>query len=147
MQINLQHSRTATDSLMQAINRNITDIVFIQEPYIIKNKVAGISRDYRIFTSGEIKLRAAILNKQIDAILINQLADDDVEIIYGNLRFYAASMYLDIEADKIDKIIMFTKGSGLLYFKTSKPIRRKIEIKLCPWQTAQLAIRRKNTIH
>ena len=71
------------------------------------------------------KIRAAILisNKKIDAILISQLSNGDAaltEIIYGSLRFYAASMYLDIEIDintyldKIDEITSFTKAAGLL---------------------------------
>lgn len=125
IQINLQHSRTATDNLMEIINLQGIDIVLIQEPYIIKNKVAGISRNFKILSQGENKIRAAILiaNRYIDAILISQLTDGDaavIEIIYGNLRFYAASIYMDMETDinndlrKMDKIIDYTKGSGLL---------------------------------
>jgi hypothetical protein len=40
-----------------------------------------------------------VANKKIDAISINQLSDEDtavIEITYGNLRFIARSLYLDI---------------------------------------------------
>jgi hypothetical protein len=40
-----------------------------------------------------------VVNKQIDAVLINQLSEENivvVEIIKGNLKFIAASIYLDI---------------------------------------------------
>ena len=52
LQINLQHSRTATDNLTKIINEEGTDIVFIQEPYNISNKVAGLPRSCTVFTSG-----------------------------------------------------------------------------------------------
>ncbi len=38
------------------------------------------------------------VNKKIDAILIDQLSDEDtavIEITYGNLKFIATSIYLD----------------------------------------------------
>ena len=125
IQINLQHSRTATSNLMQIIHENIPDIVLIQEPHIIGNKIIGIPRNYQLFKYGNSKIRAAVLiaNKQIDAIMVRHLSDGDavvVEIIYNNFRCYIASMYLDIENDintdlsKIDAIKSFTKGAGLL---------------------------------
>ena len=49
MQINLQHSKTATDNFNQFTMEAALDIVFIQEPYIYKNQVTGISRKHRIF--------------------------------------------------------------------------------------------------
>jgi exonuclease III len=47
MQINLQHSRVATANLMQITEEESTDILCIQEPYTIQNKVAGIPRKFR----------------------------------------------------------------------------------------------------
>jgi hypothetical protein len=41
-----------------------------------------------------------VANKQTDALLISHLSEEDigvVEIIQGNLKFIAASIYLDIE--------------------------------------------------
>ena len=125
IQLNLQHSRVATDNLMAIIEEDKVDILLIQEPYIINNKIAGVSRKYRIFVSGEGRHRSAIVitNNSIDAILIEQLSDLDtvvIEVIYGNLKMIISSMYFDIEhpidtdLEKIDKFLKFTKGEGVL---------------------------------
>ena len=62
--------------------------------------MTGIPRNYKIFCSGKGRKRAAVfvVNKTIDAILIDQLSDEItavVEITYGNLKFIATSIYLD----------------------------------------------------
>jgi hypothetical protein len=54
-----------------------------------------------IFACGNGRKRTAVVvvNKEIDALLISQLSEEDivvVEIIQGNLKFIAASIYLDI---------------------------------------------------
>ena len=125
MQINLQHSKTATDNFNQLTMETAIDIAFIQEPYIYQNQVTGISRKNRIFACGNGRKRAAIVvaNKQVDALLISQLSEEDivvVEIIQGNLKFIAASIYLDIrneitrDLSKIENILQFARGRGLL---------------------------------
>jgi len=59
----------------------------------------------------------------MDAVLITQLSNPDSvlpELRYNNTRFFSASMYFDItkkiqrELDKIDEILEFTKGNGLI---------------------------------
>jgi hypothetical protein len=72
MQINLQHSRVATDNLMNLIQQERTDIVFTQEPYTLQNKTARITRTHRIYISNKDKSRPAIIiaNHNIDAVLI-----------------------------------------------------------------------------
>ena len=125
LQINLQHSRSATFNLMKVIEKEEPDIIFVQEPYEYQNRPAGIDKKYRIFTAGKGKHRAAIVipNNKIDAILITQLSDEDtvfIEIIHENSKFQAASMYLDftdqIENNftKIDAILQFAKSEGIL---------------------------------
>jgi hypothetical protein len=47
-QINLQHSRTATDNLMELIEKEGIDVAFIQEPYTVHNRVAGITKSTEI---------------------------------------------------------------------------------------------------
>ena len=42
MQINLNYSRVATDNLMKLTEQDNTDIIFIQEPYLYQNRMAGI---------------------------------------------------------------------------------------------------------
>jgi len=125
IQINLQHSRVATDNLMNLIQQDHTDIVFVQEPYLLQNKIAGITRTHSTYISSENRSRAAIIitNENIDAVLINQLCDRDnvvLELKYKNIRIFAAGMYLDIneeidtKTEKVDDIIQLSKGSGIL---------------------------------
>jgi hypothetical protein len=125
MQINLQHSRVATDNLMNLIQLDHTDIIFIQEPYTLQNKTAGITRTHRTYISNEDKSRAAIIivNDNIDAVLINQLCDRDnvvLEMRYKSIRIFAVSMYFNITEEidrktaKIDEILQYSKGSSIL---------------------------------
>ena len=125
IQVNLQHSRAATANLMKAVAEDETDIIFIQEPHTIQGKVFGISTIHKIFTSGDDRCRAAVVvtNSQIDVTLIHQLSDADtvaVEIIKGNTKLIAASMYFDrehqIEDDliKMESILHHSKNTGVL---------------------------------
>ena len=104
MQINLQHSRAATDNTMKLIEQDNTDIVFIQEPYLYQKRIAGKINSHRKYISLDDKSQAAIviINNQIDAVLIKQLSSPDsvlLELRYGNTRFFAASMYFDIKKE------------------------------------------------
>jgi len=49
MQINLQHSRIATDNLMKLIEQEKSDIIFTQEPYLYKHRMTGITNSYRSY--------------------------------------------------------------------------------------------------
>jgi hypothetical protein len=80
----------------------VIDIAFIQEPHTYHNQVTGISRKYRIFAcrNGRKRATVVVVNKQINALLISQLSEEDivvVEVTQGNLKFIAASIYLDID--------------------------------------------------
>ena len=125
IQINLKHSKIATDNFHLLTREANIDIAFIQEPYNYHNQVARIPRNYKVFTSGKERKRAAVvvINKKRDAILIDQLSDEDtavIEITHGNLKFIATSIYLDINNDisedlnKIENIQRLAKGQGLL---------------------------------
>ena len=101
IQINLQHSRLATDNLRKIIEEKGADILCIQEPHTIGNKTVGLPQSYKVFASGAGRKRPAtvINNKQLDTILINQLSDEDavfLEIKVDNVRIIIASMYFDI---------------------------------------------------
>ena len=78
---NLQHSRIATDNLAKIIEEDGTDILCIQEPYMIQNKVVGIPTIYKIFTSGEGRNLAAIV-----------VTSNQVNIITVRLTFLAHSV-------------------------------------------------------
>ena len=82
LQINLQHSRLATDNLVKIIDEDV-DVVSIQEPYNIGSTIGGIPRTYTVISAGEGKNRAAIVikSKQLDAILITQISDEDATVV------------------------------------------------------------------
>jgi len=101
LQINLQHSRAATNNLMKTIEEDDIDVICIQEPYTINNKVVGIPRKYKILAHGEGRNRAVIVitNKMIDSILIRQFSDEDAvatEVVYNKVKIIIVSMYFDI---------------------------------------------------
>ena len=82
--------------MVQLINESQIDIAFLQEPYIIRNRLAGIPKSLRTYVSGNGRKRSALLvnNKEIDAVLITQFSDEDcivVEISYRNTKFYGIS--------------------------------------------------------
>jgi len=125
LQINLQHSRVAMNNLMKIIDEDRTDVLCIQEPYVIRNKVVGIPRKHKIFASGEGRHRAAIVvtNNQIDSILVRQLSDEDtavLEVVNNKAKIIIASMYFDInrqiedDLNKIEAIIQHAKGAGII---------------------------------
>lgn len=105
LQINLMRSRKATDKLCELLTREKYDIILIQEPYCISNKVAGVSRSYRTYQKGEGRKRAAVIvtDPMLDVVLLSELSDEDavmVEIHNGNGHsYFLASMYLDLNCD------------------------------------------------
>ena len=125
IQINIQHSRLATDNLLKLIKENDTDIICIQEPYVIGNKIVGLPQYYKVFALGEGRKRAAIVinNRQIDTLLINQLSDEDavvLEIKVDNTRIIITSLYFDIngpldtDLQKIEATLAHAKGAGVI---------------------------------
>jgi SAM-dependent MidA family methyltransferase len=110
---------------MNLIKQDHTDITFVQKPYLFQNKTAGITRTHWAYISTEDRRRAAIIitNENIDAVLINQLNDRDnvvLELKYRSIRFFVASMYLDINEEldtktaKVDEIMQLSKGLSIL---------------------------------
>ena len=98
-QINLQHSRTATNNLRQLIDQHNIDVIYIQEPYTINNMLAGLPRSHKVYTLRDGRKRTAIVinNDQLDATLITQLSEDcvAVEVCSEAVKFYSVSMYFD----------------------------------------------------
>ncbi|KAJ4438366.1 hypothetical protein ANN_14308 [Periplaneta americana] len=121
----IKHKKVATTNLANMVRESNIDLAFIQEPYTINNKVAGIPKTYRTYSNGSERKRAAIIanNKEMDVILINQLSDEDcvvVEIRFQQDKIYAASVYCDITKDigidirKIENIINHAQGVGTI---------------------------------
>jgi len=44
LQVNSQHKRAATNNLVRTMTDNQIDLAFIQEPYNIRNHLAGIPK-------------------------------------------------------------------------------------------------------
>ena len=106
LQINLQHSRAATGNLQNFVHQCGIDIIFAQEPYVINNKVAGMSHHYKIITQGNGKIRAAIIitNRNHDALLIRKLSDEDKELVeFTDRNLFALSAYFDIDYHQSQK--------------------------------------------
>ena len=99
---------------MELIEKEGIDMTFIQEPYTAHNRVVGITKRYRTFTSsiGRCRTATVVTNNEINALLIQEATDKDsvvVELILGNLKFYLVNMYLDI-TEKLDKDIELING-------------------------------------
>ena len=102
-QINLQHSRTASN-LGQLINQHNVDITYFKKSYTINNKLAGLPRLHKVYTFGDGRKRTAIVikNDQLDATLIIQWSNEDcvaVEVRSEAVKFYSVSMYFDSRRD------------------------------------------------
>jgi len=126
LQINIQHSRLAKDNLLKITQEEGIDILGIQEPYTIGNKLAGLSKSLTVYTSGTRRKRAAIVIncKQIDTIKITQLSDEDTVVLetkVGNATLLIASMYFDVnrpidyDLQKMQAIIMHANGVGIVF--------------------------------
>jgi hypothetical protein len=81
---------------------NQIDLAFVQEPYNIRNHLAGIPKSLRIYVSGDGRKRSALFvnNKEIDVVLITQFSDEDcvvAEISYSNTKCYGISLYLILQ--------------------------------------------------
>ena len=118
------HSRVATSNLLKIVDEDGTDVVCIQEPYVI-NKIAGIPRKHKIYATEEGRHRAAIVvtNDQIESLLLRQLSDEDtvvLEVLSDKVKTIITSMYFDInrqiedDLNKTDAIMQHAKGAGVL---------------------------------
>jgi hypothetical protein len=81
--VNLQHSKDATDNLMQVITIEKIGIALIQELYLFHGRPLGITKRYRTFIAVEGNSRAAIVvsDTAIDALLTTQLSDNDAVLL------------------------------------------------------------------
>ncbi|KAF6213250.1 hypothetical protein GE061_010968 [Apolygus lucorum] len=105
VQINLQHSRVVTACLNEYIVKENIGIAALQELYCIKHSIAGINKEWRIFSTGRDRKRAAVLisDPKIDGVLLSDLSDEDfvaVEVsLVGGFSCIFVSAYFDITRD------------------------------------------------
>jgi hypothetical protein len=59
-------------------HQNNIDVAFLQEPYTVRNNVAGFPKSFRIYAYGNGRKRAAVIvNNKIDAVAVKQVSDED----------------------------------------------------------------------
>jgi hypothetical protein len=120
----MQLSKVATANLMQITEKESTDILCIQEPYTIQNKVVGIPNHFRTYTIAGTRSRAPIVvtNNHIDVLLLKQHSDADAvaEITVDEVTLILASMYFDIgrqvevDLSKTEAVLQHANGVGVL---------------------------------
>jgi len=100
-------------------------VAFLQEPYTVRNNMAGFPKSFRIFAYGNGRKIAAVIvnNNKIDAVAVKQVSDEDASLIEFSckgLKFYGASVYFTIDRDmgrdigKVEEIRKLTRGKGLI---------------------------------
>ena len=145
LQLNLQHSRSATYNLTQIIIQTNIDVAFMQEPYTVLNNVAGFPKSFRIFACGNGRKRAAVIvnNNKIDAVAVKQVSDEDASLIefsYKGLNFYGANLYFAIDWDmgrdigKVEAIRKLTRKKGLILSMDSNSRSKQIN-RAKPWKS------------
>jgi hypothetical protein len=104
LQLNPQHSRSATYNLTEIIIQNNIVVAFLQELYTVLNNVAGIPKSFKIFAYCNDRNRAAVIvnNNKIDAVAVKQVSYENTSLIefsYKGLNFYGASLEFAIDRD------------------------------------------------
>lgn len=102
IQINLHRSETATNALMDIINKGKTHIALIQEPWTIRNKVTGLNHvNYQLFyaNTGSRPRTCIICHKNLCYLLSPELSTSDATVLkQGNGNVYLASVYLPFDS-------------------------------------------------
>uniref|UniRef100_T1HJS6 Serine/threonine-protein kinase ATR n=1 Tax=Rhodnius prolixus TaxID=13249 RepID=T1HJS6_RHOPR len=112
------------------------DIILIQEPHCISNKVAGVSWRYRTYEKGERWKRAAVIvtDPMLDFVLLCELSDEDAVMVEvhngsGHNYFLAANSLIVHNVD--DGLPTFHSLSGTsnkdLTISSIKIFRKQLE--------------------
>ena len=128
-QINLQHCKAATDLLCKRFDTQMTDVSLIQEPWIRKGSIMGLSKSkYSLFScQNSAHPRACILaRKDISACLLPQLCDSDSVAILINIKqgeisrdIMLSSTYLPFDSSEqppsngMRKVIEYSKNKHI----------------------------------
>lgn len=109
IQANLQHSKVATDTLLQALNNNVMDIVLVQEPYQYEGRVLGLGTAYNIhYMRGLKKIRTCIIiRKNLRTVFVPSLSNADTTTVQWHYnekdgstkKVLLSSVYLPYEDD------------------------------------------------
>lgn len=105
LQINLCRSKFATTQMINFIESKCIKIVFLQEPYVIKNRVLCLSSNYDVFYSGinGWPKSAILLRKSVfSAIGVNSYSNSDITLVnitLNNMKILLISAYMSPSAD------------------------------------------------
>lgn len=104
IQVNLKHSRCASDNLMIFLSEEDIDIALIQEPWVNASKIRGLNhRDYNLYYKHVVddkgKPRSCILmKKHLNALLCTNFSYEDITVIKvdqsDGKELYISSVYL-----------------------------------------------------
>ena len=80
LQLNMHHCRSASYNLRRILDDACTDVAFLQEPYVHKNKVKGL--ETRLGTnyvgSWTVRPRACLyVSNDMNSILLQEYSDQD----------------------------------------------------------------------
>ena len=103
LQINLHHSKAATDvALWRFINQNM-DIMLVQEPWVFRNRIRGLpnSTGKLYYHEGELPPRAALyIKNHINVMPISRFIQRDIAAVMidanlpgGNIKVAIAATY------------------------------------------------------
>lgn len=113
VQINLHHSIAASSDLLLFMTRENIDIALIQEPWLVKDKIRGLSNtQYTLFQSkNEGKVRSCILaRKNLPIFLLSTYSNNDTTTVScersDGQPLIISSFYLPYEAtDPVSQIM------------------------------------------
>lgn len=112
-QINLHHSKTPTAEINRLLANLQTNLCLIQEPWLIKNHVSGVSlKNHHCWYDGSGgKVRACIvIHKEFQSSFLPQFSGPDISAIIVNLsinsvpkKIVFCSLYLPYDADPVNR--------------------------------------------
>jgi hypothetical protein len=95
LQINLQHSKNATNACTNYINENKIDIVLVQEPYILNNRVTGFPLSYQIIQSETDSMpRAAIIIANKNVFVVKLVKNCNRDSVWISIRMNGRDLTL-----------------------------------------------------
>ena len=103
VQINLHHSQAAAASLGKFMLDTGKNVGLIQEPYLYKNKVSGVLKNYKIFRgANHRKIRTCIIaENNVNMWMLNQFSNEDqvaVQVKVKDSNIVIASTYLPYDS-------------------------------------------------
>ena len=122
IQINLHRSETATNALMDVLNKGKTHIALIQEPWTFRNKVNGLNHvNYQLFyaNNGTRPRTCIICHKNLSFLFSPELSTSDATVLrQGNGSMYLASVYLPFDSptlppsSELQRLVTKVKQTG-----------------------------------